>query len=427
MVNFANPAGGGPKGRPYTIAHILPYPSVGGTEHATLRIAKAIDPARFTSMAFCLADAEPVRAVVTEAGIPCASYDPPVPSYRHGAAFIRSSWKVACELMRRRVDLVHCADLLAAHQVALAGRLAGLPVLCHIRNRFEKISHRDRSFLWPVHRFVFVSQNTWRHFGYQVSARRGTVVYDGIDVPDCADTTEDKRSVRRELGIPEHAPIIGMMARVAPQKDFGTLGRAAVRILRSEPEARFLIAGDFASRENGEHYRLVRADLEARGVADAFIFTGYRHDVSRLLKALDVFVLSTHCEGLPLVILEAMARATPVVATAVDGVPEIVHDDQSGLLFLHEDHETLARHILGLLDDRDRARRLGEAGRALVRSAFSSTQFAAGMNAVYDGLLTGRGRRSARRSGACAPASAPEGSPVRAARDERAGELSQLR
>jgi glycosyltransferase involved in cell wall biosynthesis len=380
----------------YTIAHILPYPSVGGTEHATLRIAKAVDPSRFASIAFCLPDAEPVRAIVTDTGIPCATYDPPVPSYRHGAAFLRSSVRLARDLVRRQVDLVHCADLLAAHQVALAGRLAGLPVLCHIRNRFEEISRRDRSFLWPVHRFVFVSQNTWRHFAYDVSADRGTVIYDGIDVPPSTDGAEDRHSVRREFNIPDRAPIIGMMARVAPQKDFATLARAAVRILQTEPEARFLVAGDFASRDNHEHYQRVRSDLQACGVAEAFIFTGYRKDVPRLLNSLDVFVLSTHCEGLPLVILEAMARGKPVVATAVDGIPEIVQDTESGLLFPHQDHETLAAHIVGLLRNGVWARRLGEAGRRLVRTAFSRTQFAAGMNAVYEGMLGAGSRRPIR-------------------------------
>jgi len=369
------------------IAHILPFPSVGGTEHATLRIAKAVDPSRFTSVAFCLPEAAPVREFVKDCGIPCATYDPPVPSYRHGVSYLRSSVHLARELLRRRVDIVHCSDLLAAHHVALAGRLAGLPVLCHIRNRFEDISRRDRSFLWPVHKFVFVSRNTWRHFAYTVPPERGTVVYDGIDIPDGGDEAIDYASVRREFSIPEHAPVIGMMARVAPQKDFATLARAAVRILEAQPDARFLVAGDYASEKNQEHYRQVQADVRACGVAASFIFTGYRNDVPRLINALDVFVLSTHCEGLPLVILEAMARAKPVVATAVDGIPEIVHDAESGLLFPHQDHETLASHITGLLKDRDWSRRLGEAGRRLVRTAFSSTQFAEGMNAVYESML----------------------------------------
>ena len=191
-----------------------------------------------------------MREFFEDCGIPCATYDPPVPSYRHGVAYLRSSVHLARELLRRQVDILHCSDLLAAHHVALAGRLAGLPVLCHIRNRFEDISRRDRSFLWPVHKFVFVSRNTWRHFAYTVSPDRGTVVYDGIDIPDGGDEAIDYASVRREFRIPEHAPVIGMMARVAPQKDFATLARAAVRILEAQPDARFLVAGDYASEKN---------------------------------------------------------------------------------------------------------------------------------------------------------------------------------
>jgi glycosyltransferase involved in cell wall biosynthesis len=375
------------KGSPHKIAHILPFPAVGGTEHATLRIAQALDPSRFTSLAFHLAEAEPVRAIFTDAGVRCAVYEPAVPSYRHAVGYLRSSLKLARQFREQRVHLVHCADMLAAHHAAMAGRLAGIPVLCHIRNRFDATSRRDCSFLRLVHRFVFVSRNTWQHFACAVPPGRGVVVYDGIDVPLTASAGDDRESVRREFHIPEHAPIIGMLARVAPQKDFATLARAAARILQVQPGTRFLVAGDYTGAGNREHYQEVRRDLEECGVAGSFLFTGYRQDVPRLLNAMDVFVLSTHKEGLPLVILEAMARAKPVVATAVDGVPEIIQDGETGLLFPHEDHEQLAAHVIGLLRDRQWAARLGEAGLRVVQTRFSKEQFAAGMGAVYAALL----------------------------------------
>jgi len=387
VANDRTAAGGIAGHSPYTVAHVLPFPSVGGTEHATMRIARSVDTSRFSSIAFCLREAEPVKALVAKAGIPCVSYDPPVPSYRHGASFLRSSLALAREFRRQRVDLVHCADLEAAHQVAVAGWLARLPVLCHIRNRFDDISRRDRSFLFPVAKFVFVSRDTWCRFAYSVPPHRGVVVYDGIEEDAGAIAGHAGESVRREFNIPADAPLVGMMARVAPQKDFETLARAAARILQIEPRTRFLIAGDCASVKNSAHYEHVRADLQACGVDGAFVFTGLRSDVPRLMSALDVFVLSTHCEGFPLVILEAMACEKPVVATAVDGIPEIVQDGQTGLLFAHEDHESLAAQVLGLLHDRSGAQRLGRAGRDLVRSAFSSRQFAASMNAVYEGVL----------------------------------------
>lgn len=352
-----------------------------------MRLAKSVDASRFSSIAFCLRDAEPVRALVANSGMRCVTYDPPVPSYRHARSFLRSSLALAREFRRHRVDLVHCADLEAAHQVAVAGWLARLPVLCHIRNRFDDISRRDRSFLFPVAKFVFVSRDTWRRFAYSVPSHRGVVVYDGIEEDATAAGDDAGESVRREFNIPADAPLVGMMARVAPQKDFATLARAAVRVLQVEPETRFLIAGDCTSVKNSAHYEEVRADLQACGVDGAFIFTGLRSDVARLMSALDVFVLSTHCEGFPLVILEAMGCGKPVIATAVDGIPEIVQDGKTGLLFAHEDHESLAAQVLDLLRDRARARRLGRAGHHLVRSAFNTRQFATSMNAVYGSLL----------------------------------------
>jgi glycosyltransferase involved in cell wall biosynthesis len=385
------------------IAHILPWPAVGGTEHATLRIALAVDRDRFASVAFCVPGADAVRTLFEQEGFECATYQPATPSYRRAIGFIRDSIRLARQFRRRRIDLVHCADLLAAHHAALAGWLARVPVVCHIRNRFDDVSRRDCSFLWPVKRFVFVSQSTWEHFGCQVIDRRGLVVYDGIDVMPRPTSAGAAADVRREFGIPGDAPIIGMIARVAPQKDYPTLIRAAARVLAVEPCARFLIAGDHSSAQTyRDHFALVNSVLAKERVGNAFIFAGHRQDVTRLLSALDVFVLSTHWEGLPLVVLEAMAQGKPVVATAVDGIPEIVHDESTGLLVAHEDVDHLADRLTRLLVDREWASRLGRAGRDLVQREFTVRRFGDHMNALYDDML--EGGRSLRYRISAAPA-----------------------
>jgi glycosyltransferase involved in cell wall biosynthesis len=248
------------------------------------------------------------------------------------------------------------------------------------------MSSRDCTFLWPVKKFIFVSRDTWHRFGFSVSQGRGTVIYDGIDIPASDDGDRDR--VRREFAIPETASVVGMMARVAPQKDFVTLARAAVRILEVQPQTRFLIVGDHTSASSyREHYDWVQALLRAHGVIDSFIFTGHRPDARRFLEAFDVFVLSTHSEGLPLVILEAMAQAKPVVATDVDGVPELIQHGETGLLHSHENHQELAAHVLTLLRDRTLAERIGAAGRRLVQTRSTTAEFATNMNSTYAAAL----------------------------------------
>lgn len=374
------------------VAHVLPWDSVGGTEQATLRVARAVEGYSFRSTAFCPGVRGPVTEMFTAAGVEVAGYEPVELSYRRPQGFALASMRLAREFRRRGVDLIHCADILAAQYAAFAGRLAGVPVICHVRNRYAEVPWRERNLLRPVTKFVFVSRDTWRHFGYEVAPRRGAVVYDGIDAgDDSARTSAEARAVREEFGVPEGVKVVGMVARVAPQKDYPTLGRAAARVVAEYPDVRFMVVGDNSlTADHRAHYAEVERVLESLGVARHFVFTGFREDVARLMSAFDVFALSTNAEGLPLVIIEAMARARPVIATAVDGVPEIVIDGETGLLHAHEDDEGLASGLLSLLRDDSHAARLGEAGRNFVRTNFTRENFAAGMVGVYADVL-GRG------------------------------------
>lgn len=382
----------------HKIAHILPWPSIGGTEHATLRIAQATDGEEFQHMAFHLEGADAARELFADAGFETAAYRAVEPSYRRPKGFLRASFQLSRELKRRNIDLMHCADLLAGHYAAVAGKLARLPVLCHIRNRFEVISRRDQSFLLPVDKFAFVSKDTWKHFGYKVSAQRGLVVYDGIEVSEAIDISAGQE-VRRELNIPADSPVIGMVARVAPQKDYATLAKAAARIVAVHPSTRFLIVGDYEQvASHREYYGEVKRMLAESNVTPYFIFAGFREDVPRLISAFDIFVLSTHWEGLPLVILEGMAQAKPVIATDVDGIPEIVLNETTGLLHSHENDEQLAAQVLSLLENKERAAILGEAGREFVRAEWSRERFAKDMKSIYHEMLIGKRSKANKRA-----------------------------
>lgn len=353
----------------------MPWPGIGGTEHATLRIAAAVREHGYRSIAFCRDDAPEVHDFFRRADIETVPYSLAEISIKRPLAFLRNSIALARELTRRGVDLVHCADIDAGMQIALAARMARRPVLCHVRNPWTAAMRRERLLLASVHTFVFVSKDTWRQFALEVSPARGRVLYDGILADDRTEL-DVRAAVRDELSLHPDERVVGMTARVAPQKDYFTLAKAAVLVLEAVPNARFVIVGDHdGSAAHREHYALVRAELTRLGVMEAFHFTGFRSDVPRVMRAFDVFVLSTHFEGLPLVVLEAMGMGLPVVATAVNGIPEVIEGEEVGLLVPHEDAPALARQLIALLTDEARARRIGAAGRELVGTRFSVEAF----------------------------------------------------
>jgi hypothetical protein len=161
---------------PRTVAHFMPWAGIGGTEHATVRIAHAVRDRGYHSIAFCRDDAPEVHEFFRAADVPTVSYHLTELSLRSPLPFARNTRAIARELSRLGVDLLHCADVDAGIEAGLAGGVAKLPVLCHVRNPVLTVSRRERMLLAPVSRFVFVSRDTWSTFGLNVGPGRGRVL-----------------------------------------------------------------------------------------------------------------------------------------------------------------------------------------------------------------------------------------------------------
>lgn len=376
-------ADGPPSPEEVTIAHILPWTGVGGTEHATLRLAAAARP--FRSVFFCPQESVEVARFFREAGGETTLYPLVEPSPRNPFPYLRASWRLASRFRKHRIRILHCSDWVAVQYVALAAKLAGCRLISHVRNRHERIPRRDWRVLRLVDRFIFVSRQTAEAFGYPVPEGRSTVLYDGIGPAPPPASPEEIRAL---FGFPANARVIGTAARVAEQKDFPTLIRAAAEIAKGFPDVRFLVLGDHERLpEHRTHFRLVRDCLAQANVDPLFRFAGFREDAVRLLGGLEIFVLSTHWEGLPLVILEAMSQGLPVVATRVDGVVEAVEEGVTGYLVPHQDAPGLAAALGILLGDPEGARRMGEAGRRRVGEQFGLERFGRHLGELYQSLL----------------------------------------
>lgn len=334
-----------------------------------------------------------MREMFYDAGLETVGYEAGEFSYFHPKAFLRGS-RVFLKLLRaEKIDIVHTADLLGVYHAGLACRLARVPLVCHIRSNFEQMLWQYKPPLRAASHFVFVSEAVRRNFDtiYRVPQNRGTVIYDwGPDFQDEASAGDDGLRVRAEFRIERDAPVVGMIARVQPPKDFATLIRAMSEVVKTHTSARLLCVGEYDHPHCLEHYRELRSLAEELGLQERIIWVGLRHDVPDLIRAMDVCVLSTHAEGMPLVLLEAMALERPVIATRVGGIPELITHEETGLLFEKEDDRELAREISMLIDDTERAAQLACRGQEHVRANFNKAKTVDRTRSVYARLTKGK-------------------------------------
>jgi glycosyltransferase involved in cell wall biosynthesis len=211
-----------------------------------------------------------------------------------------------------------------------------------------------------------------------IAADRIDIVHSGVD-PDRL--RSDAASLERaRFGIPESATLVGTVAHMAWHKGLETLIDAAPEIVRLRPDAHVVLVGD------GE----LRAELESRAragaVASHIHFAGFQKDVAPWHRAFDVFVMPSVMEGLCTSILDAFSLDKPVVASAVGGIPELVHHQRTGLLVPPRDPQALAAAAVGLLNDRQRATQLGTSAHALLLADFTVDSMVEGTLAIYRGL-----------------------------------------
>ena len=213
------------------------------------------------------------------------------------------------------------------------------------------------------------------------------MIPNGIDARRVAEAAAntDRRAKRASLGVPEDAVVIGNVGRLADQKGQEYLIRAMPEVIAKEPRAHLVIVGW------GPLEAELRALTKQLGIEARVTFAGKRLDVDELLGTFDVFAFSSVHEGQGIAILEAMAASLPLVATAVDGIPDMVKHEETGLLVPSRDPGALAAAILRLREDRALAERTTAAAKKLVFDRFSIEAAAQAYDDLYEELLAKKG------------------------------------
>jgi glycosyltransferase involved in cell wall biosynthesis len=277
--------------------------------------------------------------------------------------------RLAVRFRELRTSIVHTHNPQPIIYAAPAARLVGAGVV-HTKHGLNPDVGRR---LWLrrrgaslSHTFVAVSEETARDAlrNKEVSPRKLRVIPNGIDPARFRPNQEAASAVRSDLGIDASAPVLGTVGRLCAVKNQSLLLRAAAPLLHAG--AWLIVVGGGPDRESLE---TLAAEL---GISERIRWLGERGGVSGLLAAMNVFALSSHSEGLPLVILEAMATGLPVVATAVGGVSSVVDEGETGFLVGAGDESAMRERMQRLLSDRELSSALGRRGRARVHADFSS-------------------------------------------------------
>ena len=363
---------------------------VGGTERLILDLVQQYRAEAVVSVC-CLDRPGPWGEALRHRGIPvhCLKRQPGID--------LGVVWRLGRLLRWERVSLLHCHQYTSFFYGALASLFSpatrvlftehgrAYPDIVSLKRRLaNRVLVRLADGMTCVSNAVKQALVTLEG----LPAERIEIIYNGVDTQRYAVFTLSRQALHAELGIAGEDLIVGTVGRLDPVKDHPMLLRAFARVHARIPRTHLVIVGDGAMRDTLE--QLARA----LRIEHAVSFLGFRSDVPRLLGLYDVFALSSHNEGMPVTILEAMSAAVPVVATAVGDNPYVVVDGITGIICPPEDAASFADALTSLLEDPSKRQRMGNAGRQRVLREFTAERMAHNYWQVYE-MLTRRGRACA--------------------------------
>lgn len=367
---------------PTRVAFCITELDPGGAEWALVRLLKHLDRSEWEPRVDCLGPRAPLVDELERLGIPVTC---------HRGTGLRSAFRVYRELVRAWRDwqpqivqtMLFHANLLGR----LAARRAGVPIVCsglrvaERRNRWHGRLDALTNFL--VDRNVCVSRGVadWAEREVGLPPAKTVVIPNGVDVERFASATPADLP---RLGIPAGSRVILAIGRLDPQKGFEDLLLAFAGLADRHKTAHLLIVGEGPLRGPLEAARS-RLGLDGRAH-----LPGRLDDIPGLLAAAEIFTLSSRWEGMPNVVLEAMAGGKPIVATTVEGTSDLLLEGESGLLVPPGDPHGLGVALERFLHDRGLAQGCGRSAQAFVRESFTESQPAIVTADLYRRLLAGK-------------------------------------
>lgn len=365
------------------IAYIIKSMEVGGSQTHLVQVLKLLDRSRFDPVLYCLSGEGVLLENVRQAGVTVIT--PGAGRSYRGPDLVSRVAALTRSLRQQKPDIVHTYLLRANLVGSISARLARVPKLmvskrgCHWRKGLELIGAKVGNALADR---IMVNAEAVREF---VHANEGCAMDDMVVIPSGVDTDRfrplDGDGFKARLGLPPEHRIVGIVTRMRVRKGVEEFIRAMGQVRRTHPDAHAVIVGEV---ELDDDLQALVRDLH---LDDHLSLLGRRADMPEVYSAFDIFVLSSHDEGMSNAILEAMSVEKPVVATDVGGTGEVVRHQQSGLLVPPKDPEALALAIAQVLADPAQAQAMGKLGRRIVEESFSARSMVRSMERFYVELV----------------------------------------
>ena len=364
------------------IVYVIPRPEIGGAEKQLLRLIEHMDSSRFRATVICL---DGGGSLLDEYE---AIADEVVVLRRRGLFDVITFARLLGHIRRIRPTTVHTTLYIANLFGGWAAKLAGVPRIV-VSQRGLGIDPQHSKIKRALHALFnsLIGQladvrlansqavaDKMASYGWT----RTQVIHNGIlDRPKAS--CEKLSELRKELGITDGQVVLTAVSRIDPKKDLLTMLRAFRLVETQHPQSCLLVAGDGFPR----YLEDLKNEASRLNIASKVRFLGFRNDIPDLLAITDISLLSSITEGLPNAILESMLQATPVVSTAVGGVPELVDHGVEGYLVAPGDHEGFARRVTELIENPVRRGSMGIFGRTKALSEFGIQNTVEKTTALY--------------------------------------------
>ena len=353
---------------PIHVCHLIQGLGVGGMETMLVNMIAHLDSSRFKTSICCFDRLGPLADEVNAAAVEVTLVQ------RDRGFDWRYPKKLSEYLKHRNIDVLHLHNPTAFFYGTLAGKLARVSCIVYTEHGRDfsmgwkvKLVHRWIAKL--VDRIVVVAEHGRRVLCEEEGIDEGKVelIYNGIDGHrfDRVNYSGKAKEVRQHLGLACSTKVVGVVGRLAHIKNHAVLLRAMTKVVQEIDDVALLLVGDGPLRSD------IEAMISEHNLGRYVKILGTRSDIPELLSIFDLFVLPSFSEGLSLTLIEACAAGVPIVATRVGGNEEVVVDQQNGLTVPSDDADAMAKAIIHVLSNMERAHQMGTIGRKRFQDTFT--------------------------------------------------------